>query len=218
MMNVQFPAAVIGLSLALPFGPPELARQVLFGQTSTSLQVSNWSPTWSPGNAYLGGQIATLNGTTYMVRSGGFGSSNSRDLYWSKLTSAGWTPGVPIPNQRSAYKVSLAAFNGFLYMVHSGDSDVEAVWISKFDPDTETWSPNYMLSYRSYAGPPAIAAFDNRLHFIGTTREDPDEIMPSYQMWTATMTADEEFTGAQPMGVAHAGQPHQRVAPFARRL
>ena len=202
MMHLRFPAAVIGLSLALPFGPPELARHVLFGQTPSSLQVSSWSPTWSPtAEAFLGGQIATLNGTTYMVRSGGCGSSNcSKDLYWSKLTSTGWTPGVQIPNQRSAYKVSLAAFNGFLYMVHSGYSDEEQVWISKFDPDTETWSPNYMLSYRSYAGPPAIAVFDNRLHFVGTTREAPDENTPPYQMWTATMTAGETFTGAGPMG------------------
>ena len=226
MFNVRFPAALIGLGLTLPWVTPEPARYALFAQAPRSLLVSNWSPspTTTPGldhEAYLGGELATLNGTTYMVRSDRCGawscSGGFQYLYWSKLTPAGWTPGTWIPNQSSARRVSLAAFNGFLYMVRTDASDEGAVWLSKFNPDTEDWELKSMLSYRTFAGPPAIAAFDNKLHFVGTTGEDPDEIMAPYQMWTATMTAGEAFTPARPM-LGHTSASRPSIAVYDNKL
>ena len=226
MFNVRFPAALIGLGLTLLFITPEPARYALFAQAPSSLLVSNWSPspTTTPGvdhEAYLGGALATLNGTTYMVRSDRCGawscSGDFQYLYWSKLTPAGWTPGTWIPNQSSARRVSLAAFNGFLYMVRTDASDEGAVWLSKFNPDTEVWELKSMLSYRTFAGPPAIAAFDNRLHFVGTTGEDPDEIMAPYQMWTATMTAGETFTPARPI-LGHTSASRPSITVYDNKL
>ncbi|HMG54310.1 MAG TPA: hypothetical protein VK601_12525, partial [Kofleriaceae bacterium] len=67
------------------------------------------------------------------------------------------------------------------------DSDPSQVWISRFDPASETWSTNVLLPYTSVAGPPAIAAFNGVLRFIGTTPG-------TFHMWTATMTASESFS------------------------
>ena len=224
-MNVRLSAALIGICLAPAFVPSELAPHAMSGQALSSLLVSSWSPTWSPSvshdEAYLGGQIATLNGTTYVVRSDRCGawscSGDFEDLFWSKLTPAGWTLGERIPNQRSGRKVSLAAFNGFIYMVRTDESDDRAVWLSKFDPVTETWlqNTNYLLSYRTFAGPPAIAAFDNKLHFVGTTGED--EAMEAYQMWAATMTAGEMFTPARAIA-NHYSASRPTVAVYDNKL
>ena len=105
----------------------------------------------------------------------------------------------------SADKVSLAAFNGFLYMVHSGNATPSQVWISRFDPATEQWSANYQLPYTSLSGPPAIAAFNGKLYFVGTTPG-------TFQMWMASMTTGETFSAMTPLtGHTSASRPYAAV-------
>jgi hypothetical protein len=209
--------ALLGLSLA--FTTPaclEPAGDPAVSETASNLLVQNWSGPTTATKAFRSGQVATLNGTTYMVSSGECGSwtcwssEEADDLYWQKMTATGWTSRVRIPGQLSLYKVSLAAFNGYLYMVHTGHDTTTATWISRFDPATEQWSANFQIPYPSFSGPPAIVAFDNKLYFVGTT-------LGSYAMWTATMTAGEIFSTAVPL-VGHASASRPSVAVFNGRL
>ena len=160
-------------------------------ETESALSASSWSPMAYVGDSKYPTQVATLNGVTYMVQS----ASDSRDLYWRKRNFDGtWTNLTRIVGQQSNDRVSLAAFNGYLYMMRVYDSSNTNVWFSRFDPSTETWSKNSILTLTTFAGPPAMAAFDNKLFIVGTTEADG-----SYPMWVATMTTDEVFTSPQPI-------------------
>jgi hypothetical protein len=132
MTKVHFSTALIGLSLALSVGSAVLSSDEALGETSSALQMSSWAP-GSDNEAYLGGQLASLHGTTYMVRSDRCGawscSGDAKSLFWLKLTPTGWSDPTPI-GQRTSHKVSLAAFNGFLYLVRTGETDESTVWIS----------------------------------------------------------------------------------------
>lgn len=108
-------------------------------------------------------------------------------LWWTKLGPNGWTNDVQIPNQLAADKVSLAAFNGYLYMVHTGDSDTNAVWVSRFNPATEQWSPNYKIAYRSRETP-AIMAYRGRLYMVGINTSAP------YTLWMATLDTSDNLS------------------------
>lgn len=172
--------------------------------TTSDLLVSNWAGDGNEGSAeesYRGAAIATLNGVTYAVRHGRCGAwscwsdGEANELYWQKLTADGWTHGKRIPNQSANTRASLAAFNGSLYMVHSGSDNSTATWLSKFNPATETWSANYQLAFVSQGGPPALAAFNNKLYLIGASSASP------YQMWYATMTTGETFSA--PIAIAN---------------
>src|ERR1051325_3965343 len=63
------------------------------GEAASELSVSAWSTATPTADAYRSGQVATLNGTTFMLSSGECGawscgdSSEANDLYWSKFTS-----------------------------------------------------------------------------------------------------------------------------------
>lgn len=92
-----------------------------------------------------------------------------------------------VPGHETTLKVSLAAFNGYLYMVHADSVDSKRLWMSRFSPSTNQWSGAFLLSHQSYPGPPALTAFGNQLHLIGT---DPT----SHQLWQSTMSTSEAFT------------------------
>jgi hypothetical protein len=191
-------------ALALTSGCAVAPQDAEAEATSTSteaLSITSWSAatmlTGSNSESYRGAQVATLDGVTYMVHSGRCGawscngSGESKELYWTKLTSTGWAPHQRISDQYAAHRVSLAAFNGSLYMIHTGKDDgATNLWLSRFSPATQTWSPNYQLSYSSKGGPPAIAAYGGVLRFVGV---DPS----TSQLWTATMTTAEIFSAAQ---------------------
>jgi hypothetical protein len=162
-------------------------------EIAEELRVSDWSAAAYVGSDFqegcLGGQVATLNGTTYMVHSGTCGDDEyTYNLWWTKLTPSGWTNDIQIPNQQSARKVSLAAFNGYLYMLHSGVANWDDVWMSRFNPTTQQWSPNTKLAYQS-AGSTAIAAFNGRLQIVGVNPANS-------QLWMASMNTAEAFTPA----------------------
>jgi hypothetical protein len=186
------------------------------GETVSQLSVANWStPTQVGADAqegWLGGDIASLNGTTYMVHSGtrhhGYDTDVS-ELWWTKLTPTGWANDIRIPNQSSQRRVSLTAFNGSLYMFHSGNANVNEVWMSRFNPSTEQWSANTRLAITS-DGAPAIAAFNGGLRIVGL---NPG----TTQLFTLTMSPGEVFSAPSALDNQHSTGPVS-LAPFNGRL
>lgn len=156
-------------------------------ETEQSLLVSNWSAA-SPVSASTVwyAQVATLAGTTYMVHSG-----PGNGLRWRQLAGTNWTEPVMISGQSATQRVSLAPFNGFLYMVRNDPSNSTRLWVSKFNPATAQWSASFQIPHTSYLAP-ALAAFNGRLYIIGV---DPS----TKRLWSATMTADEVFSPSSPM-------------------
>jgi hypothetical protein len=156
-------------------------------QTEQSLLASNWSaPAQVSANTVWFAQVATLGGKTYMVHEGpGYVMS------WRQLVGNVWTEPTLIPGQTTGQRVSLAPFNGFLYMVRTDLNQATKLWVSRFTPATGQWSTSFQIPHTSFQ-PPALAAFGTRLYLIGV---DPSTKM----LWSATMTADEAFTVASPM-------------------
>jgi len=172
MQSLRWLAAVLPLSLAVTLGcvqddASDDLEDEMVGEAEDALSPFDWSDPSAVGQgAYLGAALGTLDGKTYMVRSGD--CVGCTQLYWSRLNANGtWSTAIQIPNQRSSEAVSLAAFNGYLYMVHLGESSSsKEVWASRFNPATQQWSTNYMLPYASERTP-AIAAYHGRLQLVG---------------------------------------------------
>jgi hypothetical protein len=155
--------------------------------TKDALSLSHWSSLMTVPNQYatLGGATATLNGTTYMVHSGGCPSCT--DLYWSKLGGGGWTDDVRIPGQLSGALVSLVAFNGRLYLAHTGSSTSSTqLWFSSFNPATSTWTDDYEIPFPS-RGAPGMAVYGGKLYMIGSAASDA-------RLWMASMSTSETWT------------------------
>lgn len=185
--------ALLVLSLCGAACAPLDGDDAAVGEISEELRTSDWSAAGFVGSdvqqGCLGGQVAMLNGTTYMVHSGTCGEDDYEyNLWWTKLTPSGWTNDIQIPNQMSSRKVSLAAFNGYLYMLHSGVANPNDVWMSRFNPATQQWSPNTKLAYQS-ADSAAIVAFNGRLQIVGINPANG-------QLWMASMSTAEVFTSA----------------------
>jgi hypothetical protein len=163
-------------------------------EATSALSVANWGGNMSMPDSWRGTQVASLNGVTYAVSVGTCGNwdcwpyQDENSLNWAVLGPYGWGSKGSIPNQSTNTKVNLAAFNGYLYMVHTGSDNGSQTWISRMDPATQQWSANYQIPYTSFDGPPAIVAYNNLLYFIGTGTYP-------YAMWYATMTANESFSG-----------------------
>lgn len=133
---------------------------------------------------------------------------------WGCETQIGWwtivdgvvTWGGIIPGLLATSKVSLAAFNGYLYMASAYSKFPTKTFLSRFDPATKTWSFRGATGLPSVGGPPAIAAYNNKLYLIGTTA------FP-HAMWYATMDAHENFTSQQALpGHDSASRPSATVA------
>jgi hypothetical protein len=153
-------------------------------QVEAELSAADWGLTASQAGTSYGAQVATVNGTTYMVHS----DVGTKAMYWKKRIGwQQWTVGQLIPGQKTSDQPSLAAFNGFLYMLHVGETDTSAVWFSRFDPVTETWTENRKLALSTDVGAPAIAGFDGRLWIVGATAIDEWD---HNQIWVATMLPD----------------------------
>jgi hypothetical protein len=162
-----------------------------------ALSAFQWNGATAVGQtAYSGGALGALNGTTYMVR-GGRNCLACNELWWSSLRSdRTWT--TPVRLARSAYgRPTLAAFNGYLYMLHSWSSDPSSgwwtdVWLARFNPTTQTWSPSILLPFKSLHAP-AMAEYGGKLYITGSQPQ-------TKKVWVATMDASEQFTAAEPLG------------------
>lgn len=190
-------STIVVLGCAAPLGDARDTEAT--GTAADPLSAFDWSAPAATGRgSNLGATVATVGDTVYMVHAGACATCADRnELYWSRLASNNtWTASKKIPNRSTSEKVSLAAFNGFLYMIHvtpSADSRRLDVWMSRFDPAPETWTPPSMLSYKSRRGAPGVAALDGRLYVIGTG-SGPLTTDFNYQMWFASMDVSEAFT------------------------
>jgi hypothetical protein len=183
-------------------------------ETESELSTSDWYYTTPMGIGPFGAQIATLNGTTYMVHTGDL-YSNDKNMYWRKrIGFYQWSAPVLIPGQKTSDDVSLAAFNGYLYMVHIGETDNRAVWFSRFDPVTETWLENTKLALTTDTGAPALAAFDNKLWIVGA-RED---FYGQLQLWATTMSAGGYVAPAVNIGRRRTTSTRVSLAAYANKL
>lgn len=127
------------------------------GETEQSLLVSNWSaPVPVSASTVWYAQIATLGNTTYMVHSG-----PGHVMSWRQLVGNIWTEPQAIPGRSTGQKVSLAPFNGFLYMVHADRTYTTKLWVSRFSPATGQWTPAFTIPHTSYV-PPALAPTEAR--------------------------------------------------------
>jgi len=190
-------------------------------ETMSNLSATSWTGMYPVDTIGHPPHMASLNGTTYYVFTGDGGAlpGVSNDLYWRKRTGNTWSDPQAIPGQQTMDRVNLAAFNGYIYMVHDGDSDGAAVWFSRFDPATEQWSTNIKLPFTTFGGPPALAAFNNQLYLVGTRQAvvyRQGVAVTTYPMWFATMTTAEVFSTAQAMGQFSASRPS--AAAFAGKL
>jgi hypothetical protein len=176
--------------------------------SNAGISAFDWSAPSDTGQAAAtGGVVAKLNGTTYMVHSGAFVGDVS--LWWSKLVGATWTAPIRIPDQTSASRVSIAAFNGRLYMIRNSTTTANSVHLSRFDPATEQWSPGSRLPYTSSSAP-ALAAFQGRLYMVGVSPAQN-------QLWMASIDADDNMS-SQTMMAGHYSQSAVSLAVYQDKL
>lgn len=180
-------------------------------QVEAELSTAGWGLTAGQAGTSYGAQVATVNGTTYMVHS----DVGTKAMYWRKRTGwQQWTVGKLIPGQKTSDQPSLASFNGYLYMLHVGETDKSAVWYSRFDPITETWTENKKLPLATDVGAPAIAGFDGRLWIVGGWAIDQ---WGHNQIWAATMTPDGTVGGPVTLNSRITGH-RPSLAVFAGKL
>lgn len=140
--------------------------------------------------------LAAWNGSAYLNHS----SDGDTGIWWARYQPSAWNPDARVDSQASSATPSLAAFNGLIYMFHvSGNSGATQVWYSRFDPVTQRWSPDSMMSYQS-VGTPTIQAFHSKLHIIGVTPG-------SKQLWHATIDGSGTPTPSMPMGAMYSATP-----------
>ena len=193
------------LSLALPacaMEPDGDAPQPdeSLGEVTSDITIvpGGWeTSTYFTGNTYRGGQVTYLDGINYVVRVGSCGSvlcgtgEDAHQLTWSTVSSTGAVTdngNITAPGgvwQGADSKVSLAAFNGYVYMLHTGADSSSDTYLSRLNPATQSWTQR-KIPFTSFGGPPAIAAYNGKLYLVGITS--------SHSIWYATMDTGENFT------------------------
>ncbi len=187
MKVFSFSLRLLVLCLAL-LGACALPDEPAVDEAEHELSLFNWSGATSVSSSTVWyAQVASHANTTYMVHSG-----PGNKLWWRQLVGSSWTAPVEIPGRFTQYRVSLASFNGYLYMVHTDYSVNTRLWLTRFSPSTGTWSASVQLSHTSAYGPPALAAYSGRLYFIGVTPS-------SNKLWMANMNTAETLSAASPM-------------------
>ncbi|MEO7733931.1 MAG: hypothetical protein ABIY55_23410 [Kofleriaceae bacterium] len=211
-----FAALLAGASLTACVGLDEET----FGEATSQLSTAGWST--SIGNSWTDigypPVSANLDGHDYYVFTWNEGGSpipsTPHDLYWFQCSATACTVPHRIPGQQTSDRVNLAAFNGYIYMVHVGESDSSALWFSRLDPATGQWTTNSLLSNTTFDGAPALAAFNNQLYMVGTSERTVFKHgieVSTYPMWYATMDASETFSVQKPVGYESATRPSLAV-------
>ena len=188
------------------------------GETTSDLSSSSWTSV-----ADLGGglsyppAIAMLNGVEYHVFAyddSPLPGPLSHELYWDSCDATTCSGTHRIPGQLSMDRVSLAAFNGRIYMVHQGDTDSKQVWFTSLNPATGQWTTNVELPFTTLGGSPALAAFNNQLYIVGS-HEVPifrgGKMIKTYPLWYATMAANEQWSAMRPIASESASPPSLAV-------
>jgi hypothetical protein len=182
----------------------------LLDDTEAELSAFDWSGSSTVAFSTYAAEVATLGTTTYMVSTW----QSSNELVWRKRNSDGtWTNARMMDGKRTKDAPALAAFNGYLYAVYLNENDPTQLLYARFDPATETWTTSIPLPYSTKGTVPALAAFDNRLFFVGTDAQD----LGLSAIWVGTMDANEVFGDL--LGITRrfsASQPS--LAVFANKL
>lgn len=196
-----------------PESAAQAATREVTGEATSALSLGGWNPiNQTYMDTWHGAQVASLNGVTYVVSVGSCGSfdcypfaDDTTQLRWWKIVNGAVIWGGDVPNQSANSKVSLAAFNGYLYMLHTGSENSSATYLSRFNPANETWTQR-SIGFTSFGGPPAIVEYNNKLFLIGITNYP-------YGMWYATMDRNENFTPQRTIpGHDSASRPSATVA------
>ena len=180
--------SVLGCSVSTSTdAPPENV-----GQTSADLSIYQWSADYAAGDSHSddNASIATFNANglelTFMVHTG---ADSGKNMYFAySKDGATWGSDQQIPNMYTSSTPHMAAFNGYLYMIHQGADDPGSVWMSRFNTSTWSWGQDYQLPYRSW-GTPSLASYNGALYIVGNTAS-------SGQVWQATMSATEVYSPA----------------------
>jgi hypothetical protein len=202
------PQVLLGLALVVSAcvdgGPSDGSDDhddgVTTSEATSELSSASWATNiTTTADSWWGSQISALNGITYTVGAGScggggcFAQQDKNNLHWESYSpTLGFGPHGLVPDQASGSKPSLTPFNGFLYMVHTGTSDGTTIWLSRYNPATQTWMPHVQTPYTSTGGPPAIVAYNNKLYFIGVNPYP-------YSMWYGTMSVDQVFSQPAPI-------------------
>jgi len=196
------------------------------GEADEDLSTSSWSfgPRFNIADD-LGNVPASamLNGVQYYVYpfdDGGVLPGTSHDLYWNQCDAYGCTSPRAISGQQSLGRVNLAAYNGYIYMVHQGDSDSTAVYFARLNPSTGQWTFNTKLSFKTVLGAPALAAFNGRLYMVGSNQQNVVRngvTVATYPLWYASMDTNEVWTGTSNLWGEESASPPS-LAVFNNQL
>lgn len=206
------PFLLCGIAACIDTAAP-LEEDVAFAQEE--LSVFDWSSPTTVGpdrqGAHLGGAVVTVDlptgARTIMVHSGA--CDDCRELWWTERINGAWTEDRRVPNQTASERVSLAAYNGKIYMIHTGyHPGSTEVWMSRFDPAHDTWSGNVRLDVSSVETP-ALATFGGLLHMVGVSTYQRD-------LWHMSMGTSEVFSSRPFLGSRSASRPS--LAVFNSRL
>jgi hypothetical protein len=191
---VVFTTALSGLGCSSSSEPSENVAR-----SSDALSVYQWSADQKAGNSssYDPASIATFqhNGDelSVMVHTGD-DEGGDHDMYWAlSRDGVSWLDDIKIDAMETGSPARLAAFNGHLYMVHTGEQD-HSVWMSRLDttsspaPIAWRWGHDFLLPYKSVTSP-ALAVYSGSLYVIGSTPR-------TGQLWQATMSPAESFSAA----------------------
>lgn len=216
-----FAALLVGASLTACVGLDD----EFLGEATSQLSTTSWSTAIGGIFTDLGYPPASANlaGHDYYVFTWDDGTNPfpgiSRNLYWMQCSATACTDPHRIPGQQTSDRVNLAAFNGYIYMVHVGESDLSALWFSRLDPATGVWTTNSLLGNTTFDGAPALAAFNNQLYMVGTSEKTVIKRgveVATYPMWYATMSTSETFSVQKPVGYESATRPS--LAEFYGKL
>jgi len=195
-------------------------------ETADDLSTASWSGGPSESLSDLGNvpAMAMLNGTEFYVYPWDDGSmvlpGVSHDLYWHQCNSSGCTSPRRIPGQLSLGRVNLAAYNGFIYMVHQGDSDSTQVWFTRLTPSTGQWTTNVKMPWLTFGGAPALQAFNGRLYMVGSNKQivtRNNAQVATFPLWYASMGTNEAWTGTSNLWGEESASPPS-LAVFGGQL
>ena len=162
--------------------------EAVVGEIAQSLSALNWSGTSIIDIDMSHAQVAALGNRVFVV------NWTNWQLFWRERAGGTnwWSAEAVIPGVQSSYvKPSMAAFNGYLYMMYANRTD-SRLTVTRFNPATNTWSASFSTPYTSYGGPPAMVAYNGVLQLIGV---DPS----TKKLWRATMSTSEAFSAPVPM-------------------
>ncbi len=188
-----------------------------FDEATGELSSSGWtSPSYVDDDYSYPPAMAMLDGVEYYVYAQGtsFWGTYTHALSWHQCDGITCTDSRSIPGQKSLDRVNLAAFNGYIYMVHQGDTDDTAVWFSRLDTTTGQWTTNVKLPFTTVGGAPALAAFNNRLYLVGSREVEVTRhgtTITTYPLWYASMGADETWQAARSIAGQSASPPSLAV-------